>query len=509
VIILKEEVKEHFSWEDDFEEKEEKDEQVEEPEEIKEEKVKEEKKTKKKKKARKKRKKKGRAKKFIWTIIILIIAVSLFIVYKGSIFPEKEITKTVAIVNDQPISSVQLDLSYKLFVPEEMKSIISKDYFLKDSLVIEVLLIQEAEKEGIYIEDYEVDFYIDELMGRLGATKAQFISDIEKEGLSFDEIKEAYRTKITIAELLDEKISSKIEITEQEIKDYYDNNKQEYSAKQGQIRISHILIEKIEEAENILKELKEGADFSKTALEKSTDPSAKLNKGELGFIEKGQMVPEFEEAAFSLKIGELSEPVKSAYGYHIVKRGNDELSFEEAKDNINLSLFTAKQQSVLETYIEQLKSKADIVLYPEETDTVLYPEEEDIELYTEEETTFKTTTDEICKKDGKPVIRMFSASIDYHSKWVTDSFNEIVNEYEGRIMAHNWEIDSGDDLLTEKIEEKIPKAEFDIYRKYNNAGTVPTFVFGCKYTRIGNGYEAEDDLLKEKAEFREIIESLI
>ena len=395
MIILKDEVKEHFSWED--EEKEEADELFGEPEEKK-----EEKKVKKKKKAKKKGKKKN-IKKYMWSIIILIIAVSLFVVYKDDIFPEKEIIKIVAIVNNEPITSEQLDKYYTLSVPEEMKDLLSKNFFLENSVIPEILLLQEAEKERISVDDEGVDFYINNLIARMGLTEEEFILSLEKDGFDIYDVEEIQRKRIIISRLIENKINSNIVITEKELKEYYNENK------------------------NML-----------------------LNQ-----------------------------------------------SFEEAKDDINLTLFILKQQSAIETYIKQLESKAEIELYPEDV------------AVEELEVTFKTTGDEICRENGKPVIRLFSASIDPHSRWISNSFNEVTKEYKGRVIAHNWQIDTGDDLLTEEIEEKIPKSEFDIYRKYNNEGSVPTFIFGCKYVRIGNGYEAEDNLLKEEAEFREIIESLI
>ncbi|MHA1230293.1 MAG: peptidylprolyl isomerase [Candidatus Helarchaeota archaeon] len=89
--------------------------------------------------------------------------------------------------------------------------------------------------------------------------------------------------------------------------------------KAGQIRASHILVEKLSQAEAILEELNDGVSFEKLAKEHSICPSKKRG-GDLGIFGKGQMVPEFERAAFALKVGEISKPVKTRYGYHIIKR---------------------------------------------------------------------------------------------------------------------------------------------------------------------------------------------
>ncbi len=84
------------------------------------------------------------------------------------------------------------------------------------------------------------------------------------------------------------------------------------------VRASHILVPNLQAAQKVLHELKNGKDFGELAKEFSTCPSRE-NDGDLGFFGKGQMVKEFEEAAFSMKVGELSEPVKTEFGYHIIK----------------------------------------------------------------------------------------------------------------------------------------------------------------------------------------------
>ena len=85
-----------------------------------------------------------------------------------------------------------------------------------------------------------------------------------------------------------------------------------------QIRASHILVSTLDEAKTVISELEDGKDFAKLAKKYSSCPS-KEQGGDLGFFSKGQMVKEFEDAAFSLKKGEISDPVKTQFGYHIIK----------------------------------------------------------------------------------------------------------------------------------------------------------------------------------------------
>ncbi|GAB4306253.1 MAG: hypothetical protein Kow0069_02820 [Promethearchaeota archaeon] len=87
----------------------------------------------------------------------------------------------------------------------------------------------------------------------------------------------------------------------------------------GKVRASHVLVAKLSQAQKVLEELEAGADFGALAKQYSTCPSKKRG-GDLGFFSRGQMVPEFERAAFALKVGEVSGPVKTKFGYHVIKR---------------------------------------------------------------------------------------------------------------------------------------------------------------------------------------------
>ena len=126
-------------------------------------------------------------------------------------------------------------------------------------------------------------------------------------------------------------------------------------------------------------------------------------------------------------------------------------------------------------------------------------------------TTFQVADNKVCTEDGKPVIRLFSTTWCPHCKWIKDTYDSTVKEYvdQEKIVAYHWEFDTGDNTLTEQVEEAVPDAEQVIASQFNPEGYVPEYVFGCKYYRIGNGYESKQDLAAEEAEFRAVIETLI
>lgn len=138
----------------------------------------------------------------------------------------------------------------------------------------------------------------------------------------------------------------------------------------------------------------------------------------------------------------------------------------------------------------------------------LIPEKQEPEIY---KTFSYYPENEICRQDGKPVIRLFSTTWCPHCEWIKPVFYSVAQEYKeaGKIIAYNWEIDINDNALTTETETQVPASEISVYQEFNPGGSIPTFVFGCKYFRIGNGYERQEDLQAEEAEFREIIELLL
>ncbi|MDO8639094.1 MAG: thioredoxin domain-containing protein [Candidatus Daviesbacteria bacterium] len=117
----------------------------------------------------------------------------------------------------------------------------------------------------------------------------------------------------------------------------------------------------------------------------------------------------------------------------------------------------------------------------------------------------------ILKEDGKPVIFLFSTTWCPHCQWIAKTFDKVVAEYvnAGKIKAYHWDIDINDNTLTTEKETKVPEKDLSLYNEFNPRGSIPTFVFGAKYFRTGNGYEQQNDLVSEEAEFRAVIEDLL
>ncbi len=146
-------------------------------------------------------------------------------------------------------------------------------------------------------------------------------------------------------------------ITDDKLQAHYDANKDKYQEGES-ISASHILVKTEDEAKTIVGELKSGKDFAELAKAKSTGPSGPQG-GSLGSFGRGRMVPAFEQAAFALKAGEVSEPVKTRFGWHVIKvterSEGKQQDFEQAKEEINKTLVSEYIQSMIQGLQEKAK----------------------------------------------------------------------------------------------------------------------------------------------------------
>jgi len=308
--------------------------------------------------------KKSNFKKAFSVVILLAVIVALAIFGYIQISGVKDQT-IVASVNNEKIASKELDRGYDfLFLitgyPEEYKQIITKEAYL-DQLINENLLLQEAKEQNFALSNKKVDERLKEMMDQNLLTEEQFEDRLKEGGFSLDYFKEYYKRQLTISDFLNETLFSEIEIADSEIKEYYESNKESYSSQEGQIRARHILVETEKEANEILKEIRKGADFAELAEKRSIGPSSTVG-GDLGFFGKGTMIKEFEQAAFGLRIGQVSDPVKTEYGWHIIKREPGVIPYEEAKESIRELLSIEKQKQAFQDYMENLKEDSEIII---------------------------------------------------------------------------------------------------------------------------------------------------
>lgn len=262
--------------------------------------------------------------------IFLILIVSVMLAFFACAKKEEQKGPFLAKVGKVKITQADLERELKN-LPDFAQKIFEesggKEKFLNE-LVKKELLYQEALKKGLDKD-------------------AEYLKKLEE-----------FKKISLIGQLLEKEIESKTKVTEQEIKNYYDTHKEAFSPF-SQIRVSLILVKTEEEARNISERLKKGEDFAKVAMKISIDPGSAKSGGDLGFLSKGQMTPELEAVAVRLKTGEISEPLKTKFGYQIIKVTGKKLGkvveFEKVKSLISQHLSSEKQKEVFDSYIESLK----------------------------------------------------------------------------------------------------------------------------------------------------------
>jgi parvulin-like peptidyl-prolyl isomerase len=245
-----------------------------------------------------------------------------------------------------------------------------------EQLVNATLLNQFAEKQNISVSTDDVNKEIEQIKSGFNSEQ-EFNDALKRNNLTLNQLKDNLKSQIKVDKAVQNEYD-KIDIPEEEIAKYYEENKS-YFFQPEKRKVSHILVEDKEEAELLRNQINEGLiDFEQTAKDKSTCPSAEQG-GDLGYIMRGQTVPEFEEVAFSLEIGQLSDVVKTEYGYHILLcndiQEEKQLILEEASDSIENILTSQKQNEALQSLLTQLREDADIKISYDFT-SELEPKEE-------------------------------------------------------------------------------------------------------------------------------------
>jgi peptidyl-prolyl cis-trans isomerase C len=153
-----------------------------------------------------------------------------------------------------------------------------------------------------------------------------------------------------------------IVIGEEELKSLYEADKSHFNTPES-VKASHILIKTQEQAEEIQQGIEKGMAFEEAAQQYSECPSAR-NGGDLGYFTRGQMVPEFEETAFSMEMNEISTPVKTQFGYHLIRltdrKPASSKAFEEVRDQLFQELSTQRQQEAYSQMVAELKGKYEV-----------------------------------------------------------------------------------------------------------------------------------------------------
>ncbi|WP_171639929.1 peptidylprolyl isomerase [Paenibacillus phytorum] len=260
-------------------------------------------------------------------------------------------SSAVAKVNGVNISTDQL---YKAML-------VSGGQQTLDSLITDELINQEAQKTGIQITDEDIQKEISSIQSSY-ASNDEFQQALTSYGMTLDDLKKNMKTQVLLKKILEPQIT----ISDDEIKQYYDENIESLKVPE-QIQASHISVTTKEEADAILTELKKGTDFATLAKDKSLDTATKDTAGALGYISSGKMEATFDTAAFALAVGETSSAVQTSTGYDIIKVTDRKAAYtptmEEKKEDIKTTLTNQKLSTLSSTWLQEKKSQSTVENY--------------------------------------------------------------------------------------------------------------------------------------------------
>lgn len=282
-------------------------------------------------------------------------------------------SKTVAVVNGEKISESELQarleqiaIMYNLDLNSEQDPqflSMFKERIL-EGLIEEKLVLQEAKEKNFSVSKEELKKEVEEIKANFQTDKDYQNFLKERKFSSEKELSFFIKNQLIFNKLFED-ITKDLTKPSQDVEEYYEEHKEEFFEPE-QVRARHILVEKEEEAKAIIERLDKGEDFAKLAVELSIDPTAKDNQGDVDYFHtESQLVQEFKDAAFKLKVGEYTKvPVKTTFGYHVIKvedkKAAHQVSFKEVQSYLEEQLLLEEKDQKFNAYLDELVAKATI-----------------------------------------------------------------------------------------------------------------------------------------------------
>ncbi len=291
-----------------------------------------------------------------------------------------DLPEVVAEINGKPITREEFQKTLNevfgamglqpSMLPAEQQTLLYRQFI--EDLITDRLIDQAAEKTEV--TDAEVDAELAKIAQQYGSQE-RLVEELSATGQTIDDFKTRMKRLLRQRKWMDSQTPEAAAVTDAEVEKFYQENISEF-AQPEVVRASHILIRvdenadeatvaaKQKQAAELAAKAKAGEDFAALATEFSEDPTAKQNAGDLNFFPKDRMVPEFAEAAFSAEVGSISEPVRTQFGWHVIKvtdkKDAQTLPLEQVKADIAEYLKDSQQQKAVEAVIADLRSNADV-----------------------------------------------------------------------------------------------------------------------------------------------------
>ena len=221
---------------------------------------------------------------------------------------------------------------------------------------------QKAEDLDVKVSDKEVDDRLNQVKQQYFQGKQEeFEKNLKQQGLTEEQVRDEIENQL-ISEKIYEQVTEGVKVTDAEIQKYYDGHKKDYKVAESR-DVRHILVAKKALADSLYTQIQSGGNFAALAKKHSTDPGSKANGGKLT-VRRGETVPEFDKMAFSLDKNELSKPVKTQYGFHLIQALSDvkpaaQTPLKDVKEQIRQQLLQERRQKAIADWSKDINKEFD------------------------------------------------------------------------------------------------------------------------------------------------------
>ncbi len=312
----------------------------------------------------------------------LLLAIVAMLIGFATPCPGQPAQDRLAVVNDVPITrqdvmneatvlAADIQLRNLMWTKEQIAGL-SKQVL--GTLIDRELLYQQAQQRNIKIRSQWIERALMDLKAKIG-NAAAFDAYLQSSGLSEEQLRERIQKGLIVKRFLHREVIRRIRVSEAEMQAFF-SRYPEFFIRKDQVRVRQIFIafprgnnlsargDALLRIQSIQDRLRQGADFAALALEHSEDPS-NARGGDLGYLERAQMIPSFAEAAFALQPGEISDIVESRIGYHLIKMldrsPSSQMAYRNTRTKIERTLRRNKEKAATAAYLAKLKSQTNII----------------------------------------------------------------------------------------------------------------------------------------------------
>jgi peptidyl-prolyl cis-trans isomerase SurA len=302
----------------------------------------------------------------------LVTSLSLFIMLlslgiQGAASGSVVVDRVVAVVNDEIITMSDLQRE------GAKKTGLTDERLILEDMIDRKLQIAAAKRTGMDVTDKELNDTVADIMKRNSMDSRQFEAALAKEGLTLEQYKAELREQLTLSRVFNKYVRSGIAVDEAEMRAYYERNSKSFSLPE-EIRVRHIFLKLQDKAtpaqqkavrdkaQSVYDLAKKGESFA-GLVKKYSDAETAAQDGDLGFLQRGNAIPEIEEAARTLKPGELAGPLQCGGGFHIIRVEDVRTPikpYDKVKDEIAKTIYEQKMENTYRSWLQTLRSESHI-----------------------------------------------------------------------------------------------------------------------------------------------------